>query len=204
MQTFLQPVAMQKLQRMLTPTAQRPLQDQDEPPAVSDEAWAASMGRAFAHPQFVALLEQCVKIAHQQFWKSDPVQALVFGHNTRPPADDPLALAITQAHHRLAADPSNPRWLTLALFCVARMIAVNAKKGFDSDQWTDFTLLFFDLEKRLLNGDGLNLARGIVQANDRFFDGQLPQLIGGRMLHGLAEAAINAPRSRMFQWPEPS
>lgn len=53
------------------------------------------------------------------------------------------------------------------------------------------------MEKSLLSGDGAALARSVVKL-DKMSGSKLPDMVGPRMLHALAEAAINATGSSMF------
>lgn len=160
--------------------------------------WASGMRVAFANPRFREFLTSCVKVAHRQFWGSDPNAALQFGGNRLPPGT-PIAEACARAHRRLASDPDDPRWPALAMVCVGRMIAVTTRGQFESPEWTDFTLFMMQLERHFLLAEGKHFAHALLRANKTYFDGQLVSLIGGRMIHGLAEVAINATDSRFLR-----
>jgi hypothetical protein len=149
--------------------------------------------------QFVALTESIIQRGHKAFWSSkDPMSAVMFNGNGRPPDDDPIGQAIVRGHRKLVSDPNGPGWIALTLFCLARMAAVNATLGFDSDQWTDATLMWFDLDRFIFDGDGADVARLIVKLDRSFLDGQIATLVGDRLLHGLGEAAINASDTTLF------
>jgi hypothetical protein len=160
--------------------------------------WAAGMRAAVANPRFREFLTSCVKVAHRQFWGSDPNAALQFGGNRLPPGT-PIADACARAHRRLASDPDDPRWRALAIVCLGRMIAVTTRAQFDSPEWTDFTVFMMQLERHFLLAEGKQVAHSLLRADKAYFEGQLVSLIGGRMLHGLAEVAINATHSRFFR-----
>ncbi|KVP39897.1 hypothetical protein [Burkholderia ubonensis] len=159
---------------------------------VTPEQWATGMTAAFRNAKFVSLLESIVAIAHRSFWSSDPANALRYGGNGKAPADDPRMLAIARAHRRLSSDPAGPGWVTLALFCLARMIAVNSQRLFDSNEWSDATFLWFALERDFLTANGASTAKLVVEADSKLFGHELAGLVGSRMMHGLAEAAVNA------------
>lgn len=164
---------------------------------MSNEDWAQGMSKAFSNAKFARLTEACIDIAHRDFIARWPVNALTFELNGRFPDDNPLSIAITRAYEYLVQDREEPRWQALLIFSLARMIAVNSKRGFESNQWTEATLMYFDMEKSLLSGDGAALARSVVKL-DKMSGSKLPDMVGPRMLHALAEAAINATGSSMF------
>ncbi|WP_250482433.1 hypothetical protein [Caballeronia sp. GACF5] len=78
------------------------------------------------------------------------------------------------------------------------MIAVTSSKSYESDEWTDVTLMWFDLEKSFLEGAGRDTAKGVLELKKELLP-DLPKIIGSRMMHGLAEAAINGGETRLFQ-----
>ncbi|WP_198363776.1 hypothetical protein [Burkholderia ubonensis] len=166
---------------------------------VSVDQWATGIEAAFGNAKFVALIERTVAVAHKNFWATDPAKALQFGGNRKPPEDDPCMLAITRAHRRLTSNPTGPGWITLALFCMARMIAVNAHTSFESDEWSEASFLWFALERDFLLADGASTAKMVLEADKRYLRGELPNIIGARMMHGLAEAAINGYDKPFFQ-----
>jgi len=161
------------------------------------DEWAKGIAEAFRSRVFSTFLEQAISVAHKDFWSSDPAAALQFAGDLKAP--DPRALAIVRAHRRLTADPKGPGWVTLGLFCLARAIAVNAKVQFERDVWDEATFLWFDLESRFTKGDGVAVAKLVVKANRTFFGNNLPEVVGSRMLHGLAEAAANTPFKAFFR-----
>jgi hypothetical protein len=164
---------------------------------LSDEDWAQGMSKAFSNPSFARFAQTCIDVAHRDFAGRSPVAALSFELNGTFPDDHPLSVAITRAYNYLVQDRQEPRWQALLLFSLARMIAVNATKGYKSKEWTQVTLHYFALEKSLLSGDGTSLAKGIVEL-DKWSGKNLADVVGHRMLHALAEAAINAGSSSMF------
>lgn len=166
--------------------------------ALPEEDWRQGFQRAFRSKPFVKLVNDTISIAHKSFWKDDPKQALAYGGNTVPPDNDVYTSAIRSVHKELVSDPSSPKWLTLVLFCFARMIATNANSAFGAHEWTDFTFLWFDVERSLLAGEGQNFANSLLWANKEFFDGNLPEIVGSRVMHGLAEMTINAGDNDFF------
>jgi len=171
----------------------------DHPSTLAPTEWAARFMPALRNAAFVGIVRSIIERSHKAFWgDKDPTSALVFDANTRPPPGDPMAEAIVRAHRKLVADPSGAGWYALTLFCLARMAAVNAKTGYDSDQWTDLTLLWFDLDTKMFDGHGAAVATLIVRLDRDIMKGNLFQLIGDRSRHGLAEAAINATDAQLF------
>ncbi len=166
--------------------------------AVPPQAWAEGMQQAFRNQKFVDFIDQMISIAHTKFWSSDPYVALQFNKNQPAHPDDPIVLAITRAHRKLTGDPRQPGWIALALFCLGRVIAVTSSKSYESDEWTDVTLMWFSLEKLFLEGDGRDTAKAVLELKKELLP-NLPEIIGSRMMHGLAEAAINAGETRLFQ-----
>jgi len=43
------------------------------------------------------------------------------------------------------------------------VIAVTSSKSYESDEWTDVTLMWFDLEKSFLEGAGRDTAKGVLE-----------------------------------------
>lgn len=164
---------------------------------IDPRAWAEGMAPALENPRFRDFLADCAKAARSQFWSGDPNAALQFDGN-RLPHGTPIGDACARAHRRLLGDPNEPRWCALALFCLARMIAVNSKEQFNSLEWTDYTVFMFRLEAAFLGAKGKEFAHSLLRGNKTYFDGQLHALIGENMLHGLAEASINTRHTRFF------
>jgi hypothetical protein len=156
------------------------------------------MQQAFRNQKFADFIDQMIRIAHTKFWSSDPYLALQFNKNRPAHPDDPIVLAITRAHRKLTGDLRQPGWIALALFCLGRVIAVTSSKSYESDEWTDVTLTWFSLEKSFLDGDGRDTAKAVLELKKELLP-DLPEIIGSRMMHGLAEAAINAGETRLFQ-----
>lgn len=145
---------------------------------VTVEEWADGMEKAFKNRKFAEFVRKAISVGHQTLWASgDPAKALQFGDNGPSPPGDPIRTAIVQAHRRLAASPDDPGWITLSLFCLGRMVAVNASDGYKSDEWTEATFLILDLEKAFLLGDGPQFAKGIVKAERALFDATLADVI---------------------------
>lgn len=86
----------------------------------------------------------------------------------------------------------------MALFCFARMAAVMATRSFDSNEWTDLSFVWFELDSRLFDGEGVPTAKLLVKLDREAFRGDLAKLVGQRMLHGLGEAALNAWKTPRF------
>ena len=154
--------------------------------------WATGMTAAFRNAKFVDLLERTIAVGHRAFWATKPGDALQFGQNGPAPDDDPIKLAMDFAHRKLLSDPAGPGWTTLALFCFARMIAVNSARMYHADQWSDASFHVFALERDFLMADGASTARLLVELDTKFFNRQIAETVGSRMMHGLAEASINA------------
>ncbi|WP_250538983.1 MULTISPECIES: hypothetical protein [unclassified Caballeronia] len=148
--------------------------------AVAPQAWAEGMQQAFRNQKFVDFIDQMIR-------KNRPAHP-----------DDPIVLAITRAHRKLTGDPRQPGWIALALFCLGRVIAVTSSKSYESDEWTNVTLMWFSLEESFLEGDGCDTAKAVLELKKELLP-DLPEIIGSRMMHGLAEAAINAGETRLFQ-----
>jgi hypothetical protein len=159
---------------------------------VTPADWATGMTSAFRHAKFVDLLGHTVAVGHKAFWSTSPAEALQFGQNGPAPDDDPRKLAMDRAHRKLLSDPAGPGWTTLALFCLARMIAVNSSRMYHADEWSDATFHVFALEREFLMGDGGATAKLLVELDTKYFSRQLADIVGSRMMHGLAEASINA------------
>lgn len=81
-------------------------------------------------------------------------------------------------------------------FSIGRAISVNSNRAFGADTWDDVTFMWFDLEKSFLFSDGSAFATAITAMDRKIFDGDLSQIVGGRLPQGLAEMAINAHQTR--------
>jgi len=173
--------------------------DAANPEKVTPAMWAESFGKALENSRFVALLQATINEGHKAFCaEKDPLSAAIFGGNTRLPEDDPKAQAILSAHRRLTEDKGGPGWTALSLFCFTRMVAVNAIRSYDSNEWTELTFLWFDLENKIFSGDGASVAKLLVKLDRENLRNSMAQLVGPRMLHGLAEAALNARETSLF------
>jgi len=136
------------------------------------EKWSENFKDAFYNKMFLKMLEETIAIAHRDFWKQKPLDALQFDGNNLP-ANTVYGRAITNAHKRLVQSPKDPRWITLAVFCFARVVAVNTKAGFDSTEWNSFTFAWFDIEKAFLNGNGKRFATMVLSMNRDYFGGEV-------------------------------
>jgi hypothetical protein len=164
---------------------------------ISTKKWAMRFRAAFRNPEFVEFLNVTLYFARRHF----PAKAkppFMIDNDGRPVLDDPIAQAIERGCHRLLADPDEPRWLALSIFCLARIIAVNTARRFEMSEWDELTLATIDLEKTFLAGSGAVFARRMLQVNQDFFERRLPEYIGEHMFQGLLEAAINAPDTAFF------
>jgi len=79
------------------------------------------------------------------------------------------------------------------------MIAVNSARMYHADQWSDATLHVFALERDFLMADGASTAKLLVELDTKFFNRQIAEMVGSRMMHGLAEASINAYDLALFK-----
>lgn len=165
---------------------------------LSANKWVAGMRPAFRVREFSRLLDSCVACGMTALASTDPETALMFGENQKPPAGDLRQLAYVSAHEQLLYNARDARWLSLALFSIGRAISVNSNRAFGADTWDDVTFMWFDLEKSFLFSDGSAFATAITAMDRKIFDGDLSQIVGGRLPQGLAEMAINAHQTRYF------
>ncbi len=165
---------------------------------VAPDEWAIGMKEAFKRKEFRSLVSRIIDIGHAEFWKTSPKEALMFGNNKELPDSAPLLIAYTKAHRHLCGNNESPRWISLVMCAFSRMIAVNSSMGFDSNEWTEFTLSWFDLEKLFLQGNGKRFASKLVSVDREYFEGKMSELNGSRLPHALAEMTINAPDTSFF------
>lgn len=165
---------------------------------VTPEVWAAGMKAAFANEKFSEMLNASIVLAHRSFWGSNPDEALKGLLGSEVQGFHTVAPVLAPAYRRLTASETDPGWIALALFSIGRMIAVTGRREYESNQWTEASLLLFDVERAWLQGEGKALASLLVRYDAMAFRGKLAELLGPRMLHGLAEAAANIPEARLF------
>lgn len=159
-------------------------------PEISPSLWSKKFIKAFKNKSFCRLVDSIIKIGNDSAWKADPKKALMFGDNKMPPDDAPQLISYINVRKKLCASKHNAHWVSLVIASLSRMIAVNASSGFKSDEWSEFTLVWFDIEKQFLTGDGKAFAESLVSADNNFLDNKMDSLIGSRLIHALAEFSI--------------
>lgn len=167
-------------------------------PEKPTELWSKNFIKAFKNKAFYRLINSIIEMGNDSAWKDDPKKALMFGDNKMPPDDAPQLISYINVRKKLCANKFNAYWVALAISAISRMIAVNASRGFESDEWSDFTLAWFDIEKHFLSGDGKKLAKSLVSADSEFFENKMDTLIGTRLTHALAELSINTYDTDFF------
>jgi len=162
------------------------------------QQWSRRFEAAFRNQEFDQLIRSCVEASLAGIRDTHPGGAFAFGGNTRSADDSPQVMAYRLAADHLIGNSGGARWLTLTLFALTRAIGVNASQGFQSDQWSEATLMWFQLERDWLNGNGEQVAKLLVEMNREIFSGAIPQIVGGKIDHALAELVLNAFDSRFF------
>jgi hypothetical protein len=167
-------------------------------PEKSTSLWSKKFIKAFKNKEFCRLIDSIIAIGNDSAWKDDPKKALMFGDNKMPPDDAPQLISYINVRKKLCSNKFNAHWVCLAISAISRMIAVNASNGFKSNEWSEFTLAWFDIEKHFLSGDGKRLAEALVSADSEFFEGKMNSLTGTRLTHALAELSINTYDTDFF------
>lgn len=167
-------------------------------PEKSTSLWSKKFIKAFKNKAFCRLIDSIIEIGNDSAWKDDPKKALMFGDNKMPPDDAPQLISYINVRKKLCSNKFNAHWVALAISAISRMIAVNASNGFESNEWSEFTLAWFDIEKHFISGDGKRLAESLVNADSKFFENKMNSLIGTRLTHALAELSINTYDTEFF------
>lgn len=156
--------------------------------SIQNPAWVQGMAQAFHNKDFVDLLDQIIANSHSTLNVSHITINNEDG-NTLPDSD-PMMVAIHGTADHIKADHQDPRWITLILFCLSRMIGTTTLSLYENRQWSDFTIAAYGLEKTLLLGDGKTFANDLLNFNNRS-SAPLPLIISERISQGFAEAALN-------------
>ena len=146
-------------------------------PDISAVLWSKKFIKAFKNKNFCRLIDSIIELGNDSAWKDDPKAALMFGDNKMPPDDAPQLISYINVRKKLCASKYNAHWVSLVIASLSRMIAVNASRGFKSDEWSEFTLVWFDIEQQFLSGDGKAFAESLVAADSKFFDNKMNSLI---------------------------
>ena len=172
--------------------------DAKKPADLSPPAWATSFLPALANARFVGLLQALAAKGHAVFWESKDPGAALLSATGKIVGDAAQQAALERAFRKLAADQQSPGWTALSLFSMARMVAVNANRSYDSNEWSEASLFWFDLDTKLFEGAGPATAKLLLKLDRDILDGELVELVGPRMLHALAEAAYLTQEAALF------
>ncbi len=167
-------------------------------PKQSTSLWSKKFIKAFKNKAFCSLIDSIIEIGNDSAWKGDPKKAFMFGDNKMPPDDAPQLISYMNVRKKLCSNKFNSHWVALAISSISRMIAVNASSGFKSNEWSGFTLAWFDIEKHFLSGDGKRFAESLVSADSEFLENKMNSLIGTRLTHALVELSINTYDTDFF------
>ena len=155
---------------------------------IKNPAWVQGMEEAFQNQNFADLIDQIVENSHNTLNVSHI--AINNENGDTLPDSDPMMVAIYSTAEYLKSNHQDPRWITLILFCLSRMIGTTTQSLYDNRQWSDFTIAAYALEKTLLLGEGKTFANDLLNFNSRS-SAPLPLIISERISQGFAEAALN-------------
>ena len=155
---------------------------------IKNPAWVQGMEEAFQNQNFADLIDQIVANSHNTLNVSHI--AINNENGDTLPDSDPMMVAIYSTAEYLKSNHQDPRWITLILFCLSRMIGTTTQSLYDNRQWSDFTIAAYALEKTLLLGEGKTFANDLLNFNSRS-SAPLPLIISERISQGFAEAALN-------------
>jgi len=160
--------------------------------------WSEKFIKAFKNKSFNRLIENIITIGCKGAWSEDPKKALMFGQNGTPPDDAPQLISYIHTRKKLCSKNYSSHWVALSLASISRMVAVNASRSFEADEWSEFSLAWFEIEKLFLSGDGKGFSTALVNADKQFFENKMASLIGSRITHALAEISINTYDTDFF------
>jgi hypothetical protein len=156
--------------------------------SVQNPAWVQGMAQAFHNKDFVDLIDQIIANSHITLNVSHITINDENGDTL--PDSDPMMVAIHSTADCIKTNHQDPRWITLILFCLSRMIGTTTQSLFENRQWSDFTIAAYGLEKTLLLGDGKTFANDLLNFNERS-SAPMPLIISERISQGFAEAALS-------------
>lgn len=156
--------------------------------SIQNPAWVQGMAQAFHNQDFVDLVDQIIANSHNTLNVSH-ITINDENGNTLPDSD-PMIVAIHSTAEHIKSNHQDPRWITLILFCLSRMIGTTTQSLYENRQWSDFTIAAYGLEKTLLLGDGKTFANDLLNFNNRS-SAPLPLIVSERISQGFAEAALN-------------
>ena len=162
------------------------------------DEWEKRFEAAFKNRWFKDTIAQIAQDALPKIWASKAVDILQYGDNRRPPDDAPQVQGINVAKRKLCADPSSPLWSALVIASLARAVGTNATHSFDSNEWSEVTMLWVSLDKSLITGDGKAFAQQLHSLERDCIDTALKDLLAPRMPHALAELSVNTLDTEFF------
>lgn len=161
--------------------------------------WAAGVGAITRSRRATKILQGSIDVARPLLAASprDLRDTLPEAHSFSPASE----AAYRRARDHLTANPDSPRWTTLLLFTLARVIGANATSTFNSSTWDELTIFWARLETAWLQGDGARIGVLLADADKKLFSGTVAQRLGADMPTRLAESSDMAPSWAFFYGP---
>ena len=95
---------------------------------------------------------------------------------------------------------SDPKWIALIHFCISRALATTARKGFESNEWSEGTMFFMQLDRAFSTGECKQFGRMLTQEMSKYYEKDaLPRIIGQNVSIGLIHMVALDADAQFFQ-----
>ncbi len=169
--------------------------------------WAKGMAKAYDSSAGLSkFLHECIAASAASL-SADDCQRALDGFRSRGIPIGPEAtevLAKTQAY--LVKNPSDAKWLGLIMFGLSRAISTTARKQFDADEWTDFSLFILEADRSFCEGNGKVFSRCMttsIKAHPEM-NTSFSKMLAANMATALANMVALDPRSALFDGTDPA
>jgi hypothetical protein len=173
----------------------------------SPEVWAKGMAKAYESSTALSkFLHECIAASTNSLSADDCYRALA-GFRIKGAAVGPeVAEALTPIQGFLVENPASVKWLGLVMFGLSRLISTNARREFDSQKWTDFSIFILQTDRAFCEGDGKVFSRCMtsgMKEQPEMNKGYV-KLLASNMPVVLANMVALNVQSPLFQGMDPS
>jgi hypothetical protein len=113
---------------------------------------------------------------------------------------DKTQRTLVSSQRFLLDNQSDPKWITLIHFCISRALATTARNGFESNEWSEGTMFFMQLDRAFSTGECKQFGRMLANEMSKYYDKDaLPRMIGQNIGIGLIHMVALDADAKLFQ-----
>lgn len=173
----------------------------------SPEVWAKGMSNAYASSAALSkFFHDCIAASTNSLSPEDCHRALSGFRSKGIPIGAEVTEVLTQTLSFLDKNPASVKWLALVMFALSRAISTTARREFDSDEWTDFSMFILQADRSFCEGDGKVFSRCMTSGMKKHpeMNQKFVKLLAANMPVAIANMVALDATSPLFQGTDPS